>query len=112
VNKEVRDRPQGPVAWRTIGSAGTTDGDTTRNGLELAYNHWLSGKKGKQLMEKIPGGLWKPMENDLHRKTGGGLRCNVSTINSHLQDVAHTCVDETMSGSVMRSWGTVVLDGS
>jgi cell division protein FtsI (penicillin-binding protein 3) len=107
VNKEVRDRPQGPVAWRTIGSAGTTDGDTTRNGLELAYNHWLSGKKGKQLMEKIPGGLWKPMENDFIVKPEAG--CDVvSTINSHLQDVAHTALMKQCQLS-NATWGTVVL---
>jgi len=107
VNKHVRQRPQGPVARRTIGSAGVSDGDTTRNGLELAYDSWLSGKKGKQLMEKIPGGYWKPMENDYIVEPEQG--CDViSTINSHLQDVAHTALMKQCQSS-KASWGTVIL---
>ncbi|MEY3397888.1 MAG: hypothetical protein RL220_482, partial [Bacteroidota bacterium] len=104
---DVRVRPQGGVARRTIGTADFTDGDTIKNGIELAYDSWLSGKKGKQLMEKIPGGLWRPSGNDYIEEPEEG--CDVvATIDAHLQDVAHAALMKQCVQS-NAAWGTVVL---
>ena len=55
-SESERVMPFGHIAERTIGEIGT------RIGFEGAYNHYLEGEKGYQLMQKISGRVWKEIE--------------------------------------------------
>ena len=58
-------------------------------GIEKAYNHYLKGVNSKQLMQKINGGIWKPISNtqDVEPVSGSDV---YSTIDIRMQDVAQT----------------------
>jgi len=103
VQKNKREKPFGSLAARTIG----LEREDNKVGLELAFNKELSGKKGKQLQEKIAGGIWKPMTNDFIEEPEPGSDI-VSTINVHLQDVAHTALKRQLEIN-QAAWGCVVL---
>lgn len=103
VEKNKREKPFGSLAARTIG----LEREDNKVGLELAFNKELSGKKGKQLQEKIAGGIWKPMTNDFIEEPEPGCDI-VSTINVHLQDVAHSALKRQLENN-NAAWGCVVL---
>lgn len=56
-------------------------------GIEGAYNEELKGTGGKRLMQKISGGVWKPVndENEVEPREGHDI---VTTIDIGIQDVA------------------------
>ncbi|MFN9799760.1 MAG: penicillin-binding protein, partial [Bacteroidota bacterium] len=60
MEKSRRKKPLGALAARTIG----LEREDHKVGLELAYDQYLAGKKGKQMQERIPGGVWKPMTDE------------------------------------------------
>lgn len=101
--KHKRQKPFGSLAARTIG----LQREDNQVGLELAYDKELSGKKGKQYQEKITGGIWKPMSNDFIEAPEPGADI-VSTIDVHLQDVAHAALRRQLEQH-RASWGCVVL---
>jgi cell division protein FtsI (penicillin-binding protein 3) len=76
-------------------------------GIELAYDELLSGKKGKQLQEKIAGGVWKPMSTEYIEEPEPGCDI-VTTIDIHLQDVAHAALRRQMEQH-KAAWGCAVL---
>lgn len=103
VQKHKRQKPFGSLAARTIG----LQREDNKVGLELAYDSELSGKRGKQLQEKIAGGVWKPMTNQYIEEPEPGADI-VSTIDVHLQDVAHAALKRQLEQH-NASWGCVVL---
>ncbi len=103
VQKYIRDQPFGSLAARTIGM----DRLENKVGIELAYDELLSGKKGKQLQEKIAGGVWKPMTNNFIEEPEPG--CDViTTIDIHLQDVAHAALRRQLEAH-RAAWGCAIL---
>jgi cell division protein FtsI (penicillin-binding protein 3) len=83
-NKRVL--PYRELAFRTIGWY--KEGEGAKNiGLEGAYSGLLEGISGKRLMQRIPGGNWRPLntENEVDPNNGADI---ISTIDIHLQDVA------------------------
>ncbi len=82
-----RHQPLGGQAARTIGSV--RDGGSS--GLEQAYSEWLSGRNGSRLAQKIGEGTWKPLTDygELEPEDGYDL---VSTIDSRIQDLAHSAL--------------------
>lgn len=103
VQKYVRDQPFGSLAARTIGM----ERQENKVGIELAYDELLSGKKGKQMQEKIAGGVWKPMSNDFIEEPEPGCDI-VTTIDIHLQDVAHAALRRQLEQHGA-AWGCAVL---
>lgn len=103
IQKHKRQKPFGSLAARTIG----LQREDNQVGLELAYDAELSGKKGKQLQEKIAGGVWKPMTNEFIEEPEPGSDI-VATIDVHLQDVAHAALKRQLEQH-NASWGCVVL---
>lgn len=85
----LRTNPYGKLAQRTIGYV--KDEGKLKVGLEGAYNAYLEGQDGKLLMEKIGGGLWKPIESDLSEEAIPGQDIYTS-IDINLQDVAHSAL--------------------
>jgi cell division protein FtsI (penicillin-binding protein 3) len=103
IQKYVRDQPFGTLAARTIGMERAEH----KVGIELAYDALLAGKKGKQLQEKIAGGVWKPMTNDFVEEPEPGADI-ITTIDIHLQDVAHAALRRQLEQHGA-AWGCAVL---
>lgn len=101
--KNKRVKPLGALAARTIG----LEREDNKVGLELAYDSLLSGKEGKQLQEKIAGGIWKPMTDDYIVQPEPGYDL-VSTIDVHLQDVAQAALMRQLVNN-NAAWGCAVL---
>ena len=101
--EEIRKKPFNQLASRTIG----IDRETARVGLEDAYNDELAGQVGKQMMERIAGNVWKPASNEFIVVPREGVDI-VSTIDIHLQDVAHTALERQLKQH-NAAWGTVIL---
>ena len=80
----VREHPLGKVAERTIG--GTKE--ITNVGLEGAYSRYLGGIDGRVLSVRLQKNAWKPLsaKNEIDPKDGADI---YSTIDVHIQDVAH-----------------------
>ncbi len=103
VQKYIRDQPFGTLAARTIGMERLEN----KVGIELAYDELLSGKKGKQLQEKIAGGVWKPMSNAFIEQPEPG--CDIiASIDIHLQDVANAALKRQLEQH-KAAWGCAIL---
>jgi len=89
----VRELPYGELAARTIGYV-REDGDVYV-GLEGAYNDYLKGKDGKQLVRRINGNFWMPMPSDENRDPVNGDDIYTS-INIEIQDVAENALKKCL----------------
>jgi cell division protein FtsI (penicillin-binding protein 3) len=81
-----RERPFQFLAARTIGKV-NEKGTGKSYGLEKAFDTVLQGKSGHRLVQKIAGGMWRPInnENEIDPEDGADI---VSTIDINVQDVA------------------------
>ena len=84
LQQSKRARPFKELAARTIGYERP---GIQPIGLEGAYNNYLSGVGGKRLMQKIAGGVWKPINDDNEIEPQDGMDL-VTTIDINIQDVA------------------------
>jgi len=84
-----RKRPFSMLAGRTIGYI--SDSGKVKVGLEGAFDSILTGVRGKKVMQKIAGGVWKPLnnENEIEPQQGRDI---VSTIDINIQDVAENAL--------------------
>jgi cell division protein FtsI (penicillin-binding protein 3) len=82
----VRVMPHGDLAARTIGYINKSEASALV-GIEGSFDKELSGEKGIAMMQRIPGGVWMPMndENELEPKDGYDV---ITTIDLNIQDVA------------------------
>ncbi len=102
-SENIRTKPFSRLAARTIG----LQRDSFAVGLELAYNNELAGQRGKQMMERIAGNVWKPASDNYIVEPKEGLDI-ISTIDIHLQDVAHAALERQLIHHEA-AWGTVVV---
>jgi cell division protein FtsI (penicillin-binding protein 3) len=93
LSSTLRTNPYGKLAQRTIGYV--KDEGKLKVGLEGAYNDFLQGQDGEILMEKIGGGVWKPIESNLSREPVAGADIYTS-IDINLQDVAHDALHKQL----------------
>lgn len=84
LQQSKRARPFQELAGRTIGYERP---GIQPIGLEGAYNTELSGIGGKRLMQKIAGGVWKPLNDDNEIEPQDGMDL-VTSIDINIQDVA------------------------
>jgi len=81
----IRHKPYGNLAARTIGYI-------TQNrvvvGIEGAFDSYLKGKEGVQLMQRLSGNVWMPINNGKAIEPVDGYDL-VTTIDLNIQDVAH-----------------------
>ncbi len=87
-----RELPFKNLAQRTIGY------DRKSNkplGIEGAYNKELQGISGKRLMQKIAGGVYKPInqDNEIEPQDGNDI---ITTIDANIQDVAHHALEKQL----------------
>lgn len=83
--KYKRVKPYGSLAARTIGKE--SNENTPGLGIEQAYDEYLRGEEGLRLMEKLAGGMWRPVDHENSIEPINGLDV-VTTIAPQLQDVA------------------------
>lgn len=100
-----RTKPFGNLCQRTIGY-GRAVGDV---GIEKAYNHYLKGAKGLQLMQKINGGIWKPLNNmnDVEPVSGSDV---YSTIDIKIQDIAQTALLRSLEKFEAENGSIILMD--
>ena len=86
VQNSVRSMPYGDLAARTIGYL-TKSEEGTMVGIEGSFDEKLTGVKGIKLMQRLPGNVWMPIndENEVEPKEGYDV---VTTIDLNIQDVA------------------------
>lgn len=87
-----RELPFKNLAARTIGMSRL---GVKPVGLEGAYDTILMGVSGQRLMQKIAGGVWRPIndENEIEPKDGSDL---YTTIDVNIQDVAENALYNTL----------------
>ncbi|MCO4292434.1 transpeptidase family protein [Solitalea sp. MAHUQ-68] len=76
-------------------------------GLEGAYNEYIAGKTGKRLMQRIAGGVWMPVNDDVEIAPVDGSDI-ISTLNVNIQDVAQNALQKQLIAQNASS-GTVIL---
>jgi cell division protein FtsI (penicillin-binding protein 3) len=89
LQKNKRILPYRSLAARTIGYKN----ENVKNpvGLEGAYASFINGESGKRLMQRIAGGVWKPVNDDFEiaPKEGADI---MSTLDVNYQDVAQSAL--------------------
>ena len=100
-----RIQPFGHLCERTIGYAR----EKSDVGIEKAYNHYLKGQDGKRLMQKINGGIWKPINNtqDVEPVVGSDV---YSTIDIRIQDVAQTALLRSLEKYEAENGSVILMD--
>jgi cell division protein FtsI (penicillin-binding protein 3) len=91
--KYSRVKPYGNLAARTIGKDSTEN--TQGLGIEQAFDHYLRGEEGLRLMEKLAGGMWRPVDHENTIEPVDGYDV-VTTIDPQLQDVATSELDRQL----------------
>ncbi len=100
--RTIREHPIAGIARRTIGFEGSGAG------IEGAYGKaYLKGVDGKQLVQKIAKGKYKPIkdENEIEPENGKDV---VTTLNVNIQDIAHHALLEQLE-KFEADHGTVVV---
>lgn len=100
-----RIQPFGHLCERTIGYAR----ERSDVGIEKAYNHYLKGQDGKRLMQKINGGIWKPISNtqDVEPVVGSDI---YSTIDIRIQDIAQTALLRSLEKYEAKNGSVILMD--
>lgn len=99
-----REKPFSQLAERTIGFS---QKNVAKVGIEGAYDKYLSGKRGKRVMQRIAGGTWIPINDDeqIAAEHGNDI---ISTIDINLQDVAENSLMQVLDSN-NADWGSVIL---
>ena len=84
IQQNKRILPFKSMAARTIGYK---NANVQPVGLEGAYASYIDGESGKRLMQRIAGGVWIPLNNDIEFASKDGADI-ISTIDVNIQDVA------------------------
>ncbi len=106
VQKYNRERPFGLLANRTIGYV---QGDSINVGIEGAYNDFLQGEEGTQLMYRVGGGMWIPLQNlsKIEPKPGQDV---VTTLDINLQDIAESALVKAVVRHKAESGVAILMD--
>ena len=105
--KYKRVKPYGNLAARTIGKE--SNENTQGLGIEEAYDEYLRGEEGLRLMEKLAGGMWRPVDHENSIEPIDGLDV-VTTINPRLQDVATSELDRQLTLSQADHGCVIVME--
>ncbi len=93
IQQNKRILPFKDLAARTIGYKN----ENVKNavGLEGAYGNYINGEKGKQLMQRIAGGVWIPVnsEAEIAPKDGADI---ISTIDINMQDLVQNALKKQL----------------
>jgi len=101
---DKRFRPFNNLSRRTIGFINE---NSRGAGLEYSFNHYLAGKDGQALYQKMAGGSWRPVFDGNDVKTENGFDIE-TTIDINLQDVSETALLRALEYH-NADYGTVVV---
>lgn len=90
VQTNLRIKPHGSLAARTVGNTSLSDGGNIV-GIEGAFDKDLKGVQGVRLMQKLSGGVWMPVNdrNEVEPVDGYDV---TTTIDINIQDVAESAL--------------------
>ena len=100
-----RTKPFKYLCGRTIGYINGTYGV----GIEKSFDKYLKGENGLQMMQKINGGVWKPLSNseDVEPESGADI---YSTIDIHIQDIAQSALLSSLEKYEAESGSVILMD--
>lgn len=106
IQKYNRERPFRLLANRTIGYV---MGDSIKVGIEGAFHERLQGEEGTQLMYRVGGGMWIPLENlaKIEPRPGEDV---VTTIDVNLQDITEGALAKAMVRHQAESGVAILMD--
>lgn len=104
VQQNKRILPFKTLAARTIGYKNE---NVKPVGLEGAYGSYIDGESGKRLMQRIAGGVWMPVNQDIEIAPKDGADI-ISTIDINMQDVAQRALQKQLIIS-KADFGCVIL---
>lgn len=103
--KSKRNNPYGRLAYRTIGYINTLGVGV---GIEESYDYYLKGKAGNQMIQKIVGGEWIPV--NMHEVTEPEDGMDVrTTIDIEIQEAAEDAIRNQLSRSDVFEGATAMV---
>lgn len=104
---ETQNRREMPFRHLALRTLGKYQEGVKSIGIEGAYNDFLQGIEGKQLVEKISNNVWRPLnaENEIDPKEGNDI---VTSIDIIIQDVAEAELERQLKKHNAQN-GCVVL---
>jgi cell division protein FtsI (penicillin-binding protein 3) len=101
-----RERPFRMMANRTLG---LHRDDAPSVGLESYYNNVLKGESGSQLMQKVPPGVWIPVNDfmSINPRSGKDI---VTTLNVDIQDIAQNALLKAMRENAAQFGTAIVME--
>lgn len=108
VRENKRILPFTNLAARTIGYK-NTKGDTVLVGLEGAYGSYIDGKSGSQLMQRIAGGVWVPVNREVEVAPVDGSDI-IATLDVNMQDMAQRALEKQLIASDADNGCVIVME--
>lgn len=107
IREEERVKPYGSLALRSLGYVIENEHDSIYVGIEGAYNEHLHGINGKQMMRKVRGGLWRPLDDEylLNPEKGADI---YTSLDINIQDVAEIALAKQLAEQDAE-WGCAIL---
>ncbi|WP_316782898.1 penicillin-binding protein [Pedobacter frigiditerrae] len=107
IQQNKRILPFKDLAQRTIGYLN----ENVKNpvGLEGAYGNYINGESGKQIMQRISGGVWIPVNNEAEVAPKDGADI-ISTIDINMQDLAQSALKEGLIRSKAHHGAVIVME--
>jgi len=102
-----RARPYNELAGRTIGYV--NENENLYVGIEGAYNDYLKGQNGHQLVRRIHHGNWIPVdsEEDEDARNGNDI---VTTFDINLQDIVESALNNTLTENKAEQGCAILMD--
>lgn len=108
IRENKRILPFTNLAARTIGYK-NIKGDTVLVGLEGAYGKYIDGTSGSQLMQRIAGGVWVPVNREIEVAPVDGSDI-ISTLDVNMQDMAQRALEKQLIASDADNGCVVVME--
>ena len=107
IPKNRRILPFKALAARTIGYKNENVANGV--GLEGAYGNYINGETGRQLRQRISGGVWIPVnsEAEVAPKDGADI---ISTIDVNMQDLAQSALEKQLIKSQAHHGCVIVME--
>lgn len=107
IQKNKRILPFKDLAARTIGYKN----ENVKNGvgLEGSFVDYINGESGKQIMQRMSGGVWQPVNHDMEVAPKDGADI-ISTIDINMQDLAQNALKEGLIRSKAHHGAVIVME--
>lgn len=107
IQQNKRILPFKDLAARTIGYLNKNVKNAV--GLEGAYGNYINGESGKQMMQRIIGGVWIPINNEAEVAPKDGADI-ISTIDIDMQDLAQNALKEGLIKSKAHHGAVIIME--